>query len=574
MRLTPLFLIALITLLATSLPGQEGPCGVPPGSIRFSDTFYRAEARLYQANEGISGEFATVTSDLLPIRGSLGASQAVTKSENLTVTQAREYVQAEHAAHGAQILAECGYRLCELARATSTLPGPSIALLAEICGAALPSTNAPAIATSSVRPRVDTVIFASAPTQARTLTITNPFPATLDVALLIEGGTTAGSDSLVHVNQSTVTIPSKSAAKISVTLDRPPRDAIVTPSIVVQASDGTILGQTQYNLIQDPALLLPPADIGAGMLYPNARIKVDTNTAPFVAEHPGPYVPPVAEQGPSMNHPSLGTAAHATYSAQYERLAPRPNHVYASLTISANVGGVCGTANTGGAGGITPRWTTVLSLPGITARHQWNVTIGTDIRHVPHDAANGTCTIAIDTQTRSINENGIGNETFRLGSGEHELQFSCTGANPYYGCYGHANKINAHDEDLHYRITIDANRTDIVPTQTAATIPDSRPSPEGVTSSVSAGEVLWRHFNDALQERGLTLSDASANRLREYVESGARKIGNDEAKIAHAKADLATLADYLKQEVGGPGIVHESNTAAALNRWCPRYPWC
>jgi hypothetical protein len=89
----------------------------------------------------------------------------------------------------------------------------------------------------------------------------------------------------------------------------------------------------------------------------------------------------------------------------------------------------------------------------------------------------------------------------------------------------------------------------------------------------STEEALWQHFAAALAERGLSLSSDSERRLRDVIHYGARQLGEN-ANLSEPKQDLTRLAQYLRESVGGSGIVHENNTSAALRRWCPRYPFC
>jgi hypothetical protein len=106
------------------------------------------------------------------------------------------------------------------------------------------------------------------------------------------------------------------------------------------------------------------------------------------------------------------------------------------------------------------------------------------------------------------------------------------------------------------------------------------PDPAGTRASVPLNdssriqEALWRVLDEELREQGVSLSDESRNVLQPVMEQAADELGDHEEKIEQAKAELAVLAQYIREDLGGPGIARETNAANAKRRWCPRYPFC
>jgi ribosomal protein L16 Arg81 hydroxylase len=83
---------------------------------------------------------------------------------------------------------------------------------------------------------------------------------------------------------------------------------------------------------------------------------------------------------------------------------------------------------------------------------------------------------------------------------------------------------------------------------------------------------LWANFADALSARKVSLTEPARRLLRGYVHRAAEAPGTS-ANLSPAESALALLADELQKESGGQDV-DDRKVSAALQRWCPRAPFC
>ena len=456
--ITIMLFSALCSICVAQLFGQS--CGVPPGPFSYSHNFYRAEAKYYDSSSNTSVG-ATIPVDGLPIKGSLDSGQSVTDWQTLTIQEAQSYVQQEHASKKAQILAECGYRLCELANSPGSVSKEAVAVYAEVCSQSLLPSDSAANKILTVRPGAETAIFLSNATQTRSVTVTNNSPGSLKVRLSIEPGATG--EKVLSVNVPTeFTILPKASRSIAVSIKKPTANQALSQQLVFEAvNDTTVNARVQFATYSDPALLLPPPSIEPGTIWPNAHIRLDIDnpTSPFIADHFGPYNLPV-QQGPQMCNPGgFNTCGKSIYSATLSSPPSTADHTSAQLSITSYLGGTCGSGNTGGEGGIQPRWEAPVSLPGLANRQMWKIDLKTDIRYMYNwGGGPGQCAVSIGPITNMVEKEGQSAGLFSLAPGSYVLQLSCSATSPDLGCYGHANKVDEAYYNGHFNLTIDAKR--------------------------------------------------------------------------------------------------------------------
>jgi hypothetical protein len=451
-----LCLLSIASLVLTiTATGQQ--CGNPPGGFHYSERFYRAEAKFYETTVGVKQDVALPIDDL-PIKGSMKGDYKVTNWETLTVDQARSYIQQEHTDRGAQIVAECGYRLCTIAQTPGSMNDAAIAVLDEICKDALSPHDQSDSNSITVSPTVSTVVFSSQASQPRAITVFNHFPGTVNVNVSVDQGNTNGN--YISLDQSSFALAVGQSKQLTATVTRPQSGLVVNPSIRFSlAADSKITAITKFTLYPEPELLLPNAVIEDGQLWPDAKIvlDIDNPTSPFRAGHPGPYRFPVANTGPQMCNPGgFDTCASATYRATINAPGSTSDRTSATMNMVATVGGKCGRGSSGGGGGTNPTWQTTLSLPGMPDRHLWNLKVSTDIRH--YNDSTGACTISVGSNMNAVPIRGRISKTYTLSPGAFNFQISCTGMNPSASCYGHANGINEHYENDHYTVALEAQR--------------------------------------------------------------------------------------------------------------------
>lgn len=458
---TPIrFVCAALTLCFMSLAEGQS-CGNSPGAFQYSDRFYQAEAKLYESAAGFSSE-ASIIYDDLPIKGSLSGNQSIKNYESLTTEQARSYIQQEHSDRGAQIIAECGYRLCTLASVPNSLNQVAISVLGEVCTRSINPGDA-TIGMLAVSPRVSTTIFDTSTSQTRKITIANTSPGAITVNAVLDQGTIGGTY-LSILGPTSFTIPAKRDQTVQIRVKRPARGATVLSSLKLTANaDPKVTATTDFVIYSDPSLLLPPATILTGLLYPNAVIKLDedNNTSPFIATQPGPYSLPLkyVPQGPQKCNPGgTDACAQASYTESMTSPPSTLDQVSAVFHLDSTIGGKCGRGNSGGDAGINPRWETTLSLPGLADRHRWNVKVSTDINHISNPQSTASCTATLKTRIDILKSNGVsGVDYVGLLPGSYVFEASCTGSQYSVGCHGHAGRDD-HYENPHYSINLDAHR--------------------------------------------------------------------------------------------------------------------
>lgn len=121
---------ALPLLFLACLPARpQDNCGQVPGEVRYSESFYKAQAKYASAASGSSDSVD------IPLTGSFqrNSNSQTINHEELTLQQAYDYVQQEHKSHHAEIIRECGYRLCKLANVTSPNAMQAIGVMSALC---------------------------------------------------------------------------------------------------------------------------------------------------------------------------------------------------------------------------------------------------------------------------------------------------------------------------------------------------------------------------------------------------------------------------------------------------------
>lgn len=492
-QLIPVLFLSIVFSLPIVARGQS--CGVQPGSFQYSERFYQAEAKLYKSTSATTAGVDVVYDDL-PIKGSFSSKNSVSNYESLTIEQAKSYIQQEHTDRGAQIIAECGYRLCTLANSPGSMNPIAISVLQEVCTQALTPRDV-SVGLLSASPRVSTTIFdKDEKTQTHDINVSNTSPGAMPVKAVVDQGTAGGTYVTVS-GQSTFTIPPKSSRTVKIVVKRPGTGKTITGSVkFVATADSTVSATTDFAIYADPSLLLPSANIPSGTLFPNASLylDIDNPTSPFTASQPGPYSVPV-HQGPYMCNPGgFNDCAKAEYNASATSSGSSLDQTAAAFRLDSTIGGTCGSGNNGGDGGINPRWQTVLSLPGLADRHKWHVKLSSDIRHYK-----GSCTVSLASKIDAVKIDGVSSLDYAdLPPGSYILETNCTGPVTAVGCHGHANGINEHFEAVHYFVNLDASRQSVAHVAAAGPAPGT-PAPGNSGISVSEIAVQSAELPDSFK---------------------------------------------------------------------------
>jgi hypothetical protein len=456
---TAIIATVVALMLQVAVVGSAQECGAPPGPFKYSDNFYRAEERLFQTDSATDASAKLVIK--VPIGGDYHSSTSSSTAESLTVAQAHAYIVQEHTDRAANLIAECGYRACQLQNGSEYSP-TAIALISQVCNPSLtPSAEAQSQNQIKVEPQDAVVVFHSSKPLTRSIIVSNNLPTPVSVTAYIEAGSDGKNARLLKIlSKASFRLDRKTSKTLIVASTRPSSGEIDHEDVVVQLrDDASVQSRARFTIVENASLLLPPPSISTGVLYPNAKIMHDQNDAsPFTADQEEPQNLPIALRGPQdcNCNGGNGAAAHAFYSGTFDSPKPSADQISASMRIDASVGGVCGSGNASGSGGINPRYVTTLRLPGISREQKWTVTLVTDVLHTSSGAA---CKAGIDIDQQSISNSATTQRSFEVDPGEHTLEMTCVGTNPYFGCGGSPGKV--HYEDQHYALAIKAIRQDV-----------------------------------------------------------------------------------------------------------------
>ena len=141
------FLILLSTVLSCPNSGFGQACGTPPPTnIQWSENFQKAVLKILssssQSNE--SGDLSALTEvGFYDFGFKSDNNSAQNARDQLSIQQAEQFVQEEYKNKSAQIISECGYRMCTLA----AQPGGIVATagLANVCSVAFNNGEVPAV---------------------------------------------------------------------------------------------------------------------------------------------------------------------------------------------------------------------------------------------------------------------------------------------------------------------------------------------------------------------------------------------------------------------------------------------
>jgi hypothetical protein len=123
------------------------------------------------------------------------------------------------------------------------------------------------------------------------------------------------------------------------------------------------------------------------------------------------------------------------------------------MSIGSDVEGWCGIGASGSYGGVNPEWRTTIELPRKRGTTIWNVKISSSVTHT---VPNASCSVAVEGQIVPLSSNGKTETILHLDFGEHVLDFSCSGQNPFTGCMGHAGGVNKGTAQRTYMWALDA----------------------------------------------------------------------------------------------------------------------
>ena len=260
-------------------------CGPAPITTSYSTNFYRAQrhfacTKFCQSTGGSVN--ATFPVEGIPFGGGASYSNQtcseLCQDDDVTESQATQFIQQEHNDHGAQIVDECAYRICTFLQqgVSETLKTLAITMQAAICQNWIrppgPPYNDSEISFSETTVPL-TFIVGSEQVTERLITIRNEDDATKKFLVFVDqgpSGVPAGANALVSVRKfgsnstkaiSKLTVKGFSSVTVKLLITAPASlGETFMPQLVIQnAKDATKRNRVQFLLRKrDPNAEIPP----------------------------------------------------------------------------------------------------------------------------------------------------------------------------------------------------------------------------------------------------------------------------------------------------------------------------
>lgn len=262
-------------------------CGVPPATnTSYSANFYKAQAYFFKRSfrQSANGSLSVPVFEV-PIGATAGYDSSTEQSgySGLTQQQAYSYIQQEYANRGAQIVSECGYRMCNLLSLPNLSDSVRLSALefqrAVCAGWATPEgvTGSGVLSSASilsVSPNVIPVQFQAAGTAVvRTIQVQNHSPdlQTIRAHVRVDYGSDAESEGSVRLisksgrevetdGHLSVRIKPGQSVPVSFKVSPPPPGEKYFPRIVVEQARNASLNTRAQVLISEDSSALTLSD--------------------------------------------------------------------------------------------------------------------------------------------------------------------------------------------------------------------------------------------------------------------------------------------------------------------------
>ena len=388
--------------------------------------------------------------------------------QNTSIEQAQQFIQREYQNQSAQIVSECGYRICTIASQGGSL---AAAGLANICSAAFRfSGSQPEQSALQAQPSTIPYIFG----RNQTASIFNAFisyggPGSVNV-------TVPTNTDLISVDSlfRNFTLNHDQGRTIKFHLKRPSAEAcIVSQEMPFRVTnDVNTLAIFSLSLVHDGSCL-QPVSVSCGSVDPHLSVTAYSDQPSGQGFDPKKDAKNVWLAVPSGDTPGLASAyqeylnngggnANAWLESSCSVLEAQSSSVRFLIQLKTHLqaqsGHCCGGSQPGGDAEGGPEWKTTITLPGDPINQKWNLQLTSTI--VPTSA----CTVEVDgnppISTTLISPGPAQTSKWPpLSSGSHQLSAKCSSisisARP-----GNWDAVSKYDETI--TMSINVSRQDRV----------------------------------------------------------------------------------------------------------------
>lgn len=436
------FLILLSTVVICPGSGFGQACGTPPpANIQWSENFQKAVLKILsssnQTNE--SGDLSAITEDgFLDFGFKSDNNTTQNARDQLSIQQAEQFVQEEYKNKSAQIIAECGYRMCTLAAQPSGIV--ATAGLANVCSVAFNNGEVPAISSGlqSLPSAIPFIFRGGQKSTLYTAVLANNTQGS--VTVIVPNHTDFVS--VVSPSNHEIKIASSRYAMIKFRLLRPSLESgPVTQQLIFRDHDNLQAAATfTFTLVPDESDLYPPASIPCGSINPKLNAIAysdDPGRGPKSDTRDGWISIPAGDQSGlssvAEDYTNNGNGhATAALDTSCTQLITTQTEVLTIMRIKphlwAKAGHCCSGFGPGGEAAANPQWKTTITLPGNADKAHWHLTITPSISTA---FPARTCSLQLDGgMPLTINSTPV--PTFELTAGvPHLIEEQCTSSKPW-----------------------------------------------------------------------------------------------------------------------------------------------
>jgi hypothetical protein len=471
-------LASLILTCSSSVFAQS--CGVPPPTnTQFSSNFQKAVLKILSSSSAssTSADLTAITEAAFVDFGfNSDQNTVVNARDQLTLQQAEQFVQQEYKNQTAQIIAECGYRMCTLG---SQLNGTLAATgLANVCGAAIQSLELPASTSGGLSVQPMSVPYIFQPGQKVsiynvTLTYTGP-----EREVIVDLPGQGDLVSVVSPRTRSVTLLHNDVKTIKFRLTKPSSgsDAVTQQMVFRNHGNQQESSTVTVTLIPDKSYLNPPAIVPCGKVKPNLKAVAfsdDPGRGPKTGTAVDWVQIPVGEAGLGSTfeeyHLNGGGDATASLTSSCTELTATQTDAVTILrlrpSMHATAGHCCSGFGPGGEAAADPEWQTTVALAGDPSRQHWHFsteyTIATNLPA-------RVCAMVIDGHTSPLTLNSSTTIANELSPGSHLVEVHCSSQAGWGSRPGNWNTIRTADEDLTLAIHASRINTPLPASQTSS----------------------------------------------------------------------------------------------------------
>lgn len=382
-------------------------CGPAPNTS-YSDDYKEARQTLDQAAEKSNGNVSANVPDYFSGTGAWGSQSSSTHTTSMSVDHAKTIVAHESKTHAAEILGECGYRLCAIGvKGNAVANLAAIQSLGSVCTVAAKASLGNSESDSVGPTDGDTVVQFSPSSVVHVFekdtedVSVNAQRTAIDKIRLVPQAAVAGQQPLVtflgkaaksHDTYVDLGDKDNSHKSIVFQLNRPPEDnAIQVVDYMFTLGGSPRQNATvHFTLIHDESVLLPDPSLDCGSFnaHPYLHAAMVGQAASTYDPDRAGTKPPPAKLTANYDWPlsegsnKVGAASHITASCTDQGLKNGKDRATLAFSDASNAHGSGEYPVTPGrdeaSAGWLPEWTGTLTLPGSPSKYSYALRLDID----------------------------------------------------------------------------------------------------------------------------------------------------------------------------------------------------